>query len=167
MGKIDDNGTMRDPSTEEQTSIDNKIGGGTGRFELIDSVNISESIYRIPRVINNYDELFIDISEVQGTGNLVVQAKVGSTTTTTRLVNFLSSSDKSAQVLLQRVSESFYLITTYGTGTTTTISFVAVAEPDSVSYDDKINALIISTGAAANLFTKGKIKIYGRMLNNG
>ena len=27
MGKIDDNGTMRDPSTEEQTSIDAKIGG--------------------------------------------------------------------------------------------------------------------------------------------
>ena len=145
-----------------------KLGGGTGRFELIDTINISESIYRIPRVINNYDELFIDISEVQGTGNLVVQAKLGTTTTTTtRLINFLSSSDKAAQILLQRVSEGFYLITAYGTGTTTSINFVAVAEPDSVSYDDKINALIITTGVAANLFTKGKIKIYGRMLNNG
>ena len=112
--------------------------------------------------------MFIDISEVQGTGNLVVQAKLGTTTTTTtRLINFLSSSDKAAQILLQRVSEGFYLITAYGTGTTTSINFVAVAEPDSVSYDDKINALIITTGVAANLFTKGKIKIYGRMLNNG
>ena len=129
-------------------------------------MNISEGTARIPRVIDNYDELFIDISEVQGTGNLVVQAKVGSTTTTTRLANFLSNSDKAAQVLLQRVSEGYYLVTTSGSGITTTTNIQAVADLDSVTYEDKINGLVITTGTA-NLITKGKIKIYGRMLNNG
>lgn len=163
MSKVWEDEVIRDADTTEQTDIE-KNGGGSSRFELIDTVNISEGISRIPRVIDNYDELFISISEIQGTGNLAIQAKVG--TTTTRLTNFLTNTDKDAQILLQRVSEGYYLITSYGSGTTTTNNFVAVADLDNVSYDDKIVALIVTTGVSSNLITKGKIKIYGRNLTN-
>ena len=132
---------------------------------MIHTQEVTTPTHRIPINLNNYDELYISISEVQGTGNLVLQCQIATTTTTTRFANFLTDANRIAKALWQRVSESDYLETHSGSSTTSQTNLVNLTSDD-VSYDDKISKLVITTGNQTNMINKCKIKVYGRNLTN-
>lgn len=145
-----------------------KLGGGTGRFELIYTGSISSPTHRIPISIDNYDEIYAEITGLRGEGNLVLQPAIATTTTTTtttRLNNFLTNNDKDIKCLWQRISENNHLVSYSATGglSATTINKIS----DNDTYENKINKLTITTGVTEKQITNAQIKIYGRMISNG
>lgn len=139
------------------------MGGGTTRFELIESGTI-EGLYRKAILINNYDELFIECEKIQGVGNLVFQLSIGTATVTTRFSNFLTDTDKTCNVLCERLTPVKYLNTNKGTGVNVVTDYITLTS--NATYEDKISKLVISTGVNANLITSCNYKIYGRNLTN-
>ena len=139
------------------------MGGGTTRFELIESGTI-ENIYRKAISINNYDELFIECEEIQGVGNLIFQLSIGSATVTTRFSNFLTDTNKNCNVLCERLTPVKYLNTNKGTGVNVVTDYITLTS--NATYENKISKLVISTGVNANLITSCNYKIYGRNLTN-
>ncbi len=157
-----DNGTMRDATTEEQTNINTKLGGGSSRFELIYTGSISTPTYRLPIAVDDYDEIYVEITEIQGEGNLVLQPTIASTTTTTttRLLNFLTNTDKTVKCLWQRITENNYLVSHMASGGISGTNITEISNND--NYKNKISKLTVTTGTSEKQITKAQIKLYGR-----
>lgn len=144
-----------------------KMGGGSNRFELIASGSIANT-NRKAIALEGYDEVYVVLENVTGSGSLVVQATVATTTTTTttRLNNFLTDVAKYAKSLHQRIVPTDFLITYNATSINTTSILTALATPEGITYDDKINKVAIACTGTDSIIESCDYKIYGRNLIN-
>ena len=164
--KVIDNNIERDATPSEEVNI-NKMGGGTSRFELVASGTI-ENITRKAITIDGYDEVYVALDSLTGSGHFVIQAMVGTTTTTTttRLNNFLTDTAKYVKSLHQRLVPTDFLITYNATSVNTTSILTTLATPEGITYDDKINKVVIACTGTDSIIESCDYKIYGRNLIN-
>lgn len=106
------------------------------------------------------------LDSLTGSGSLSVQATVGTTTTTTRLNNFLSDTAKYVKSLHQRIVPTDYLITYNATSINTTSILTALATPEGITYEDKINKVAIACTGTDSIIATGNYAIYGRNIIN-
>ena len=163
MGKIDDNGTMRDPSTEEQTSIDVKIGGGIGQpYELLFTKEITTPTKAVNAELGAYDDVLICVDNAKGSANKFMAVSIRTTkndSKTPTVSQFFNTSEaRSCSILWERISEKHYLKTTGGFAQDVP-NIVSYAQ--STNYSDKIKSVHIQIDGD-NTITQGTITIYGR-----
>lgn len=161
MSKVFDNNIERD-ATQQETADISKKGGGTGRFELIQSGTIEDTI-RKAITIGNYDEVYIVLENLTGSGTLVAQIQVETTTTTTtRLTNFLTSTAKYLKCKVERLIPSDFYITYNGTGINTTPQISPLVTSEGITYDHKIQKVVIACSGEDSVISTCTYKIYGR-----
>ncbi len=168
MGKIDDNGTMRDPSSQEQSTIAKEIGGGIGQpYELLDTITVSEptkSVTLISNINNKYDDILIEIQSIKGTNGAPLQFAVrnskstsGSTNMNFQATNFLNdSTSKKAYCYIERLN-----LTLWDIKIGSSYSNILEAPAIPTSYDNKIYVVSVGTNGD-NKINEATIKIYGR-----
>lgn len=88
------------------------------------------------------------------------------TTTTTRLSNFLSDTPKYVKSMHQRIVPTDFLITYNATSVNTTSVLTPLATPEGISYDDKINKVVIACTGTDSIIENCNYKIYGRNIIN-
>lgn len=162
MSKVYEDGIERNPTADEQVDI-NRPGGGTSRFEVVASGTITNT-NRESITFSGYDELYVVMDNLTGSGNLVMQIQVESTTTTTRLNNFLTSTAKYVKNIIQRISEIDFLTIYNATSVNTALVLTPLATPDGITYDNKIVKLVIGSTGTDSIIASGNYKIYGRNL---
>ncbi len=141
------------------------MGGGTSRFELVESGTI-ENTTRKPIVVDGYDEVYVVLDNLTGNGNFVIQPSVGTTTTSTRLNNFLTDTAKYVKSLHQRITATDFLITYNATSVNNTSSLTSVSTPEGITYDDKTTKITFACTGTDSIIATGNYKIYGRNLVN-
>lgn len=165
MSKVYDNGTMRTATAEEEQNINMNLGGGTGRFELLDSLTISEEIrQKVFTLPDNYDELFIVVEGIKGTLNGQLQVNPKNTLNETKYYNIadvLSPTDgKSFYIYLLRNTERNYRIR-FCRNNFNQSPFELCFNFSSMNYKDKLKQVTVGTNTG-NVIIGGTIKIYGR-----
>lgn len=165
MSKVWEDGEIRDATQEEQAEIDSQGGGGTSRLELVKSGTI-ENTTRVAVTLENYDEVYVVLDNLTGSGNLAIQVTVATTTTTTtRLSNFLSNTAKQLLSYLQRVSETDFINIYKGTNVSSA-DILRLATVENVKYEDKITKVTFACTGTDSIIASGNYKIYGRNLVN-
>ena len=142
-----------------------KMGGGSNRFELVAVEYINEPIYRKPISIDGYDEVYVICENLTGEGNLIIQLGLA-TTTTTKLVDFLTNSAKQCRSVFSRLSPTEYKVTYSASGGINQTVLTRLITPEGITYEDKIDKISISTGDKSKLISSAKITIYGRNQTN-
>lgn len=168
MGKIDDNGTMRDPSSEETTQIGQKIKGGISpEYELIKTIDVSQLSEPVSMITITEDEdgndialddVFIDFSniKVSSSGKLAVQTYIGNT----NIVDYTRNNS------VTNVARTYcFDIQRTAPGSQTLLlggytSASQIYRKNNISYGSKVSKINIITDDA---FEEGIVNIYGKV----
>ena len=168
MGKIDDNGTMRDPSSEESTQIGQKIKGGISpEYELIKTIDVSQLSEPVSMITVSkdeddsnfaYDDIIVDFTNAKASAdNSKLQTFIlnnGSKFFSISRSNYLGTNAKNIYETFIRENETLWnLLITGG------YQYQSGGKINLNSYTDKITQVGVVTDST---FTEGILKIYGR-----
>lgn len=165
MSRIDDNGTIRDGSTEETNAVNEEIRGGYNGYKLLKEVTISEPITDVQWSSNDepVDDIFISLENIKGSANGSIAFTIGTTKnqsltpTISNIVN--TSSAKSCNLLWERITEQNYLKINTSADYK---DYNIVKYSNNTVYSDKIKTVNIHPVTNGVTVNEGKVKIYGR-----
>lgn len=163
MSKVYDNGTMRTATAEEEQNINMNIGGGTDRWELVDTKTITEDTgeYICTFDSKKYDDVLIVLKNLNGTKKCAAQIrfKYGQYyyTANSTAITLEGLQDLNVVEKFEKVVEGLYLVENIATTTTNTINFI-----NNNVLGEKIDSVRVNATAGFYL-TSGTIQIYGKV----
>ena len=165
MSKVYDNGTMRTATAEEEQNINMNIGGGTDRWELVDTKTITEdtSEYVYTFDSEKYDDVLVVGTDVRGTNrmNISARVKVGQYRTNISGNSITFSGTSALSIFYKFVRELAELYYTYTSFSTTTITIPQLIT-NSAYIGKKIENVRINA-SSGDYITSGTFMIYGKV----
>ena len=163
--KILDNGTMRTATAEEEQNINMNIGGGTDRWELVDTKTITEdtSEYVYTFDSEKYDDVLVVGTDVSGTNrmNISARVKVGQYRTNIPGSAITFSGTSGLSIFYKFVRELAELYYTYTSSGTTTITLPQLIT-NSGFVGRKIESVRINASSGDSIIS-GTFRIYGKV----
>ncbi len=167
MSKVYDNGTMRTATAEEEQNINMNIGGGTDRWELVDTKTITEdtSEYVYTFDSEKYDDVLVVGTDVSGTNRMNISARIKAgqyrTNISGNAITFSGTSALSIFYKFVRELAELYYTYTYKSSDITTIILPQLIT-NSAYIGKKIESVRINA-SPGDFITGGTFRIYGKV----